>query len=92
MSERKNYNSKLVKIGDHLKSKRMCLGDECRTREGFISDRSDKLFQGEEWISARYLANVELGKNQISFEKFIMLSYALECDPVELFSEIMEIL
>ena len=42
-------------------------------------------------ISSRYLASLELGNNQMSIEKLIKLTYALEVDPVELFSEILHI-
>ena len=61
------------------------------TSESFIQYRSTELFGGEDWISLRHLSNIELGKNWISIEKLIMLSAALEQNPVELFEEIIQI-
>ena len=89
MSERKVYNPKLVSIGSIISGKRLCLGEECKTRKGFIEDRSERLFNNEDWISERYLSSIEQGKNIPSFEKFIQLSIALEEDPIDLFSEIL---
>ena len=59
--------------------------------EKFIEKRSDELFGAEDWISLRYLYNIEHGKNWISIEKLLLLSKALEVDPVDLFVEIVEI-
>lgn len=89
MAERKNYNPGLVRVGQLLAAKRKALGNMYKTREAFIDLRSDELFAGEQWISPRHLANVELGKNWISIEKLISLSIALEEDPVDLFDQIL---
>lgn len=91
MAERKKYDEKLVKIGELLSKKRKALGELYKTREQFITLRGEELFDGEAWISPRHLANIELGKNWISFEKFFVLSLALEVDSLELFEEIKEI-
>ena len=91
MSERKKNDKKLIKIGELLSSKRKSLGKQYKNRESFIQYRSTELFGGEDWISLRHLSNIELGKNWISIEKLIMLSAALEQNPVELFEEIIQI-
>lgn len=91
MAEKKEYDYKLVKIGRLLMNKRKSLGKEYCTREKFIELRSEELFGGNDWISQRHLSNIELGKNWISIEKLIVLSAALEEDPVNLFSEIISI-
>ena len=91
MSERKKNDKKLIKIGELLSSKRKSLGKKYKKRESFIQYRSTELFGGEDWISLRHLSNIELGKNWISIEKLIMLSAALEQNPVELFEEIIQI-
>ena len=91
MAERKKYDPGLVKIGQLLTEKRKALGIEYSTREQFISLRSLELFGGEDWISQRHLSNLELGKNWISIEKLLVLAAALEEDPVDLFSEIIDI-
>lgn len=88
MSERKKYDPGLIKVGELLIQKRKALGAEYKTREHFIVHRSMELFNNTDWISPRHLANIELGKNWISIEKLIILSAALEEDPVDLFSEI----
>lgn len=85
-----NYNQKLEKIGQLLREKRHGISND--SQEAFISDRSDLLFGGEDWISLRYLINIEKGKNLPSIEKLIKLSIALETDPVELFESIYIIL
>lgn len=89
--ERKKYDDKLVRVGRLIREKRKALGEQYRNREEFIEMRSDELFGGEAWISPRHLANIELGKNWISFEKFFLLAMALEIDASELFEEIREI-
>lgn len=89
MSEKKQQDERLITVGDLIKSKRLALGPCFRSREFFIEDRSENLFNFEDWISLRYLASLELGKNQMSIDKLIKLAYALEVDPVELFSEIL---
>lgn len=91
MSERKKYDEKLVKIGELLRTKRKSLGPQYKTREVFIDLRAEELFGNEEWISPRHLANIELGKNWISFEKFFALAQALEIDATDLFEEVKKI-
>ena len=91
MSERKKKDDWIQKTGQMLRDKRMALGKEFKSREFFVEDRSEKLFDYDDWISSRYLASIELGNNQLSIEKLIKLAYALEIDPVELFSEIVRI-
>ncbi len=91
MSERNKYDKKLVAVGNLIREKRLSLGDEYKTRDGFIEDRSRNLFDNSQWISNRYLANIELGKNQMSIEKLIQISAALEEDPIDLFKEILYI-
>ncbi len=88
MSERKNYDPGLIKVGELLTQKRKSLGIDYSSRENFINHRSVELFDGQEWISLRHLINLENGKNWISIEKLIILSAALEEDPVDLFQEI----
>ena len=88
MSSRKEYDPGLVKIGELLVKKRKALGEAYNSRESFIERRSDEIFNGDTWISPRHLANLELGKNWISIEKLLILSTALEEDPVDLFEEI----
>lgn len=91
MSERNKYDARLVAIGDLIREKRLSLGYEYKTRDSFIEDRSRNLFNNDPWISSRYLSNIELGKNQMSIEKLIQISAALEEDPVDLFREILYI-
>ena len=59
-------------------------------------DRNEVLFnsvnENSDWISLRYLINIETGKNLPSIEMLIKLSIALEVDPVELFDDIYKIL
>ena len=59
-------------------------------------DRNELLFnsvnENSDWISLRYLINIETGKNLPSIEMLIKLSIALEVDPVELFDDIYKIL
>ena len=61
MAERKTYDPGLVKVGELLSRKRKSLGIEYKSREQFIYLRSNELFGGEDWISPRHLANLELG-------------------------------
>lgn len=91
MAERKTENEALVQVGKLIESKRKALGRQYRSREKFIEKRSDELFGSEDWISLRYLYNIEHGKNWISIEKLLVLSKALEEDPVDLFEEIVNI-
>lgn len=88
MSERKKYDPGLVRVGEMLKEKRKSLGAEYKTSEHFIELRNSELFDNSDWLSPRHLANIESGKNWISIEKLILLSTALEENPVDLFSEI----
>lgn len=88
MSERKTESQILIKIGKLIEAKRKALGKQYNSREKFIENRSDEIFGSEDWISLRYLCNIERGKNWISIEKLLLLSRALEVDPVDLFAEI----
>ena len=88
MAERKAKNQALIQIGELLKTKRKALGRQYTSREQFIEKRSEELFHSEDWISLRYLCNIEHGKNLISIEKLLILSSALEIDPVDLFAEV----
>ena len=90
MAERKEYDPRLVKVGELLSNKRKSLGPLYKTREHFIGIRINELFAGTDWISPRHLANLELGKNWISIEKLLILATALEEDPVDLFEEIVK--
>lgn len=90
MAEKQGYDEKLVKIGRLFTDRRKRLGKLYWNREDFIDLRSQEIFDDKKWISPRHLANVELGKNWISIEKFIWLAYALEVDPVELFAELLQ--
>lgn len=91
MSIKQTYNPKLIKIGELLTQKRKALGDDYKSRENFITQRSIEVFNGEDWISLRHLLNIETGRNWISIEKLLLLSVALEEDPVDLFEEILNI-
>ena len=91
MAEKQKSSERLLKIGNLLEEKRKALGKQYNAREQFIANRSDELFGSEDWISVRHLYNIEHGKNWISIEKLIQLSYALEEDPCELFREIVRI-
>lgn len=71
MSERKTESQVLIKIGKLIESKRKALGKRYNSREKFIDNRSDELFGSEDWISLRYLYNIERGKNWISIEKLL---------------------
>ena len=91
MSERKQKDVWIEKVGQLIREKRYALGTEFHSREFFVSDRSENLFEYEDWISSRYLASIELGNNQMSIEKLIQIAYALETDPRDLFAEIVNI-
>ena len=90
----KEYNDKLRKIGMLFQEKRWSISNE--SRESFIENRNELLFnsvnENSDWISLRYLINIETGKNLPSIEMLIKLSIALEVDPVELFDDIYKIL
>lgn len=76
--------------GELITQKRKALGDPYNTREKFIAQTSKDIFGGKEWMSVRHLANLELGKNWISIEKFIILADALQQEPVSLFKEFID--
>ncbi|MCQ2434423.1 MAG: helix-turn-helix domain-containing protein [Oscillospiraceae bacterium] len=90
----KEYNDKLRKIGMLFQKKRWSISNG--SRESFIEDRNELIFntddENADWISLRYLINIETGKNLPSIEMLIKLSIALEVDPVELFNDIYKIL
>ena len=90
MAERKKYDPGLQKVGELIKEKRLALGGGYKSRDNFIARRSIELFDGQEWISLRHLSNLELGNNWISIEKLLVLAAALEQDPIDFFSEIVE--
>ena len=91
MSERSQKEIWLKTVGQLIREKRCSLGREFQSRDFFVQDRSENLFMYKNWISTRYLASIELGKNQMSIEKLIQIAFALETDPVELFSDILKI-
>ena len=91
MSEKKKKEVWIENVGRMIKERRLSLGADFKSRDFFVEERSEKLFSYEDWISTRYLASIELGNNQISIEKLIKLSYALEIDPIELFADILDI-
>lgn len=90
MSEKRDYNEPLVRVGSMLMKKRKALGKRYSSRDNFITERSLELFGGDPWISCRHLASIEGGKNWISVEMLIKHAYALEEDPVDLFREILK--
>lgn len=77
MAEKNKQSEILIRIGKLFEQKRKALGEQYKTREKFINNRSDELFGSENWISLRHLCNIENGKNWISIEKLIMFAYAL---------------
>ena len=91
MSERMQKDDWIKNVGHLIREKRCALGREFQNREFFVADRSENLFEYEDWISTRYLASIELGNNQMSIEKLIQIAYALELDPVDLFAEVVKI-
>ena len=90
MVERKRYDPGLVRVGELITQKRKALGDPYNTRDKFIAQTSKAIFGGKERVSVRHLANLELGKNWISIEKFIILADALQQEPVSLFKEFID--
>lgn len=90
MPKRKYYDYRMIKIGDLLREKRLAISKE--SRESFIEERSKTMFGDDDWISLRYLANIESGNNLPSIEMLIKLSVAFETDPIELFESIYNIL
>lgn len=91
MSERIQKETWLKHVGKLIREKRYALGQEFQSREFFVVDRSENLFEYEDWISTRYLASIELGNNQMSIEKLIQIAYALEIEPTDLFAEVVKI-
>ncbi len=91
MAERTEFDEKLMNIGNYLYERRKMLGPQYKSRDKFIDQRSIELFGGDPWISSRHLASLERGKNWISIELLIKHAFALECDPVNLFSDIVSI-
>lgn len=91
MSEKILKDLRLVKLGQLIREKRYALGPQFESRNFFVEDRSENLFNYEDWISVRYLTSIELGNNQMSIDILIKLAYALEVNPVELFRELLEI-
>ena len=93
-SDSKLYNDKLKRIGMLFQEKRWSISTG--SRDSFIEDRNELLFnntdENKDWISLRYLINIETGKNLPSIEMLIKLSIALETDPVEMFESIYKIL
>ena len=61
MSERKKYDTGSVKVEKMLKEKRRGLGNKYKTREKFIELGSTELFDNNDWISPRHLANIRSG-------------------------------
>ena len=90
MSERKNYDKKLQKVGNLFAEKRRVITHS--SREYFIMERSETIFNYEHWISERHLASIEEGKTLPSIEMLIKLSHAFETDAVDLFAEVLELL
>ena len=88
MAEKKKTDPGLIHVGRLLEHKRKALGDTYQSRESFINERSLELFDGTDWISIRHLTNLELGHNWPSILMLLQLATALEEDPVDLFSEI----
>lgn len=77
-----------LKLGNVIQRYRLRLTDLPSTRQGFIEDRSEKLFNNESWISEKTLANYECGYNIPTLENLKKLSIALEVDFLELVKEI----
>ena len=91
MAEKIIKSEPLIRIGKLFEQKRKALGKQYKSREQFINNRSDELFDSKDWISLRHLYNIEHGKNWISIEKLILLADALEEDPGDLFNEIVTV-
>lgn len=89
MTERKLINFNHINVGECIKEHRLALGKNYDTREKFINNRSEELFDGEDWLSVRHLSNLELGKNTLTLEMILLLATALEIDPLDFFKEIL---
>ncbi|MGY3818568.1 helix-turn-helix domain-containing protein [Gemella morbillorum] len=88
MTIRKNIDKKLIKIGEILKSKRLELSLEKKTREFFLADRIGKGLIEESSISIETLKNIENGKTMPRLSTLKVLSVALEIDFIDLIDSI----
>ncbi len=88
MTIRKNIDIKLIKIGEILKSKRLELSLEKKTREFVLADRIGKGLIEESSISIETLKNIENGKTMPRLSTLKVLSVALEIDFHEIIDEI----
>ena len=90
MTKRKKFDRKLAIIGDILRSKRLELSLEKRSREFFLEDRISKGLLEESSISIETLKNIENGKTMPTLYTLKVLSVALEVDFHELIDKIYE--
>ncbi|ARC33397.1 MAG: helix-turn-helix transcriptional regulator [Streptococcus salivarius] len=90
MTKRKKFDRKLAIIGDILRSKRLELSLEKRSREFFLEDRISKGLLEESSISIETLKNIENGKTMPTLSTLKVLSVALEVDFHELIDKIYE--
>ena len=90
MTKRKKFDRKLAIIGDILRSKRLELSLEKRSREFFLEDRISKGLLEESSISIETLKNIENGKTMPTLSTLKVLSVALEVDFHELTDKIYE--
>jgi hypothetical protein len=86
----KKFDRKLAIIGDILRSKRLELSLEKRSREFFLEDRISKGLLEESSISIETLKNIENGKTMPTLSTLKVLSVALEVDFHELIDKIYE--
>lgn len=90
IAQDKEYNDKLRKIGMLFQEKRWSISNE--SRESFIENRNELLFnsvnENSDWISLRYLINIETGKNLPSIESLSSYLLRWKLIPVELFDDI----
>ena len=90
MTKRKKFDRKLAIIGDILRSKRLELSLEKRSRDFFLEDRISKGLLEESSISIETLKNIENGKTMPTLSTLKVLSVALEVDFHELIDKIYE--
>ena len=90
MTKMKKFDRKLAIIGDILRSKRLELSLEKRSREFFLEDRISKGLLEESSISIETLKNIENGKTMPTLSTLKVLSVALEVDFHELIDKIYE--
>ena len=90
MTKRKKFDRKLAIIGDILRSKRLELSLEKRSREFFLEDRISKGLLEESSISIETLKNIENGKTMPTLSTLKVLSVAIEVDFHELIDKIYE--